>query len=230
MVTLSGLEDALHQTDATPPWRQLLMKRDRVVEASRHLPKVWVMRGPRQFLDLGCGLGYAAMLWSDFYARFKIPAQVFATDLSPYYLTLARECELLSTRPGSIKYVASDGVHLPFQDKSFDAIWSAQVLYRFTSVRRGIEEIKRVLKPGGVWVGLENAVPPTAQHRAEYLLRYIAKERIASPRSLRAWSAVAKSHGLTLSMVPGSKLQAQWIRRVLACYQPVHILLQWERP
>jgi len=52
------------------------------------------------------------------------------------------------------------GEKLPFEDNSFDAVVSTLVLCSVKSQSKVLREIKRVLKPGGIFVFIEHVVAP----------------------------------------------------------------------
>jgi ubiquinone/menaquinone biosynthesis C-methylase UbiE len=223
-VNLSRIEDEVHYAEQRPLWRRFLEKATRVNEASQYMPFVTVGDGTTtRFLDLGCGLGYAAALWKDYY---RSRALVVAADLSPEYL---KETRLVGRFAGAdIHYVATDAHFLPFKNNSFDAVWSAQVLYR-TDITSVVQDIKRVLKPGGRWVGLERAVPPGSEDKA-FEKRYADAGRYGHPVSGKDWHRIATMHGLTLRFVTGRRLKGQVARYLLSTVMPAHITLSLEKP
>lgn len=83
-------------------------------------------------LDLGAGTGAANEILG---AR-----EIVALDPAPEMLAL-------NDAPSR---VVSVGEHLPFEDASFDAVFSAYVFRNLDSVDQTMEEVARVLKPGGM--------------------------------------------------------------------------------
>lgn len=53
------------------------------------------------------------------------------------------------TAPGQVAYVRGDALALPFRDESFDAACCFAALYLFDEPFRAVDEMARVLKPGG---------------------------------------------------------------------------------
>jgi len=92
--------------------------------------------GPDRLLEVGSGTGELAER-----IREELGADVCAVDVSPRMveLTLAR----------GVDARVADVQDLPFEDGSFDCVLAAWVLYHVPDVDRGLEEIARVLKPGG---------------------------------------------------------------------------------
>lgn len=107
---------------------------------------------PGTILDLGSGTGAA---WEVFGRRRVV-------GLDPVV-------EMLRLSP--IRHrVAGVGEALPFGDGTFDGVFSAFVFRNLTSIPRTLEEVQRVLRPGGraVIVDLARPLGPLARrmHRA----------------------------------------------------------------
>ena len=85
-----------------------------------------------RLLDLGAGTGAANEIFGD--------REVVALDPAPEMLGLNAE----SSR------VVGIGEALPFADGAFDAVFSAYVFRNLDSVDATMEEIARVLRPGGM--------------------------------------------------------------------------------
>lgn len=112
-------------------------------EESYYYSNKWRFEGKKSILDLGCGLGRHAILFA------KEGFDVTAVDLSEEgidYLNKWKEKDNLNTMT-----MICDMKQLPFQDNSFDCIWSYHVISHtdtegFLTI---LDEIKRVLKPKG---------------------------------------------------------------------------------
>jgi demethylmenaquinone methyltransferase/2-methoxy-6-polyprenyl-1,4-benzoquinol methylase len=105
-----------------------------------------------RLLDLGAGTGAANEIFGS--------RSVVALDPAPEMLFLN----------DAISRVVSVGESLPFQDETFDAVFSAYVFRNLGSVNRTMGEIERVLKSGGV-AGIIDLGRPTGKatsrlHRA----------------------------------------------------------------
>jgi ubiquinone/menaquinone biosynthesis C-methylase UbiE len=103
-------------------------------------------------LDLGCGAGHAS-----FVAAQQV-ANVTAYDLSSQMLEVvsqaARDKDLnnITTQQG---YAES----LPFPDESFDIVISRYSAHHWHDVGLALREIKRVLKPGGIFIIMDIMSP-----------------------------------------------------------------------
>jgi ubiquinone/menaquinone biosynthesis C-methylase UbiE len=99
-------------------------------------------------LDLGCGDGSLLRKLRD-----KGAGVVLGLDVSHDRLRYgARAQGTLRTNDetGWINYVQADGNLLPFRDESIDHIVSSVVLYLLDQ-RKALDEVKRVLKPSGLF-------------------------------------------------------------------------------
>jgi SAM-dependent methyltransferase len=94
-------------------------------------------RPDSRILDCGCGTGGNLPLFSRFGA-------VWAVDLSQYAVSLARSAGFTRTARATV-------ARLPFRDGTFDVVASIDVLYTLEEddERRAVEEMYRVLRPGG---------------------------------------------------------------------------------
>ena len=94
----------------------------------------------------------------------QLPADthITATDFSPAMLTVA-EANLPSA--DNLSFQQANGIELPFEDNSFDAVVCQFGVMFFPDIVQGYREARRVLKPGGefvfnVWDALaENQLP-----------------------------------------------------------------------
>lgn len=102
-------------------------------------------------LDIATGGGHAAKTLSP-----KVRT-LFATDFTREMLAAARAH--LDESCSNIHYVAADAEALPFLDASFDAVTCRIAAHHFPSPGRFIQEVERVLKPGGRFVLIDNVAP-----------------------------------------------------------------------
>ena len=98
-------------------------------------------------LDAGCGTGLVTLGFYD--AGFK-PGKMVALDLSLGSLKLATEqfAKERRTRKKNIIPVQGNVLQLPFEDESFDLVFSCGVL-EYVPLDEGLREMSRVLKSHG---------------------------------------------------------------------------------
>ena len=92
-------------------------------------------------LDVGCGNGYVLFQ----YARHG--AEVTGVDLTQTAVELSLKRFALAQISGTFLQV--DGSKLPFPDNSFDIVCSMGVLHHVSDPKPMVDDISRVLKPGG---------------------------------------------------------------------------------
>lgn len=103
-----------------------------------------------RLLDLGSGTGDLAR---EAYNRTP-QAQVVAADFTVAMMRIGQH-----RSPAHIQWSAVDALHLPFPDRSFDAIVSGFLLRNVADVQTALSEELRVLRPGGVMVALDTTRP-----------------------------------------------------------------------
>lgn len=95
----------------------------------------------REVLEIGCGMGCMAMNWS------RQGARVTAVDLNPVAVEQTRRRFEIFGLAGDIR--EADGGRLPFADAAFDYVYSWGVLHHSPDLKASLDEVWRVLKPGG---------------------------------------------------------------------------------
>ncbi len=114
----------------------------------------------RRVLEVGCGTG---LLLSRVAA---IADEAVGVDLSPGMLELARQ--------RGLEVVEGSATALPFEDASFDTVYSFKVLAHVEPIEAALREAARVVRPGGhVVIDVYN----------RWSLRYLAR-RIAGARAI----------------------------------------------
>ncbi len=114
----------------------------------------WVMeqlqlqKGQR-ILEIGCGNGE---LWIA--GRDQIPqgCQITLSDLSAGMVADARSRLEEAGMEADFSYETADCQDLPFASESFDRIAANHVLFYVKNRKQALSEIRRVLKPGGLFV------------------------------------------------------------------------------
>lgn len=132
---------------------------------SLDIDKVWRRRVAARFapilrnpaacvLDLCCGTGDLALA---FRKEGPVGAEILGSDFVPEMLDRARAKGLALGM--KITFVEADALALPFGDASFDLVACSFGFRNLANYERGLGEIRRVLKPGGVAAILEFAEP-----------------------------------------------------------------------
>lgn len=100
------------------------------------------LRGVNNILDIGSGAG---QVLSHLIKYSSHSARITGIDISRTMLERAKS-RLGSNRP---RLVVGDFARLPFADCAFDCITCCYVLEHLPDARQGLEEVARVLAPGG---------------------------------------------------------------------------------
>jgi ubiquinone/menaquinone biosynthesis C-methylase UbiE len=101
-------------------------------------------------LDVGCG----SALVADRIAGRR--ANYVGVDYGGHHITYARAKHAAHTTPLRTEFARCDAEALPFADATFDVVILSEVIEHLLRPERGVWEIARVLKPGGVLVMTTN--------------------------------------------------------------------------
>jgi len=119
------------------------------------LAKLAELRPGERVLDLGAGIGGPARVLA---ARFG--AHVTAVEPTARFRRLAVELNAATGLQDAIEIVDARGHALPFENGSFDLVWTQAVLPNVADVAPFAAEAHRVLAPGGRWALAETAAGP----------------------------------------------------------------------
>ncbi|MBU1220879.1 class I SAM-dependent methyltransferase [Myxococcota bacterium] len=109
-------------------------------------------------LELGHGPGYVGLEW----LRKTDGTHLTGLDISAVMTAMARLNAEQYGLSGRTEYVTGDGISFPFEDNTFDAVFSTGSLHEWEHPEIIFNEIHRVLKTGGRWfIGdLQRFIPP----------------------------------------------------------------------
>ncbi len=144
-----------------------LHSRDTQGLARRFLADRMPVENGASVLDLCTG---TASLLSHLHAKVGRDGQVVGVDFSHGMLKVARE----KTRSfPNVHLVESDAGRLPFAAGTFDAVTCSHAFYELKGETQdwALQEMVRVLRPGGAFLMMEHDVPSNAFVRALFYLR-----------------------------------------------------------
>jgi ubiquinone/menaquinone biosynthesis C-methylase UbiE len=100
-------------------------------------------------LDIGFGNGYLVGRLSN-----KNPLKMYGIDISPDMLKVATKKFRQKVEQGKIALLLADVQDLPFENDLIDKIYTINTVYFWQDIHRGFAEIKRILKPEGVFLNV----------------------------------------------------------------------------
>jgi ubiquinone/menaquinone biosynthesis C-methylase UbiE len=109
------------------PWMRSVMEFDRF--------------SGQRLLEVGFGMG------TDLFQFAAAGAIVSGVDLSPEHIRIAQKRFALYGLAADLRL--ADAEQLPFEDESFDAVYTFGVIHHTPDTQKAVDEIYRVLKPGG---------------------------------------------------------------------------------
>jgi ubiquinone/menaquinone biosynthesis C-methylase UbiE len=123
---------------------------DGVDEQDRHSVQLYahVVQGidltDADVLEIGSGRGGG----SAFLRRFHRLRQIVGIDFSKRAVAICKS----SHRAEGLTFLTGDAEHLPFSEACFDAVVNVESSHCYASMDVFLREVKRVLKPGGVFL------------------------------------------------------------------------------
>lgn len=159
------------------PYKESLSKKDQVAKMfnnishrydflnqllSLGIDKSWRKRAiqvlqplhPKLILDVATGTGEFALQ-----ALALNPQKITGVDISEGMLDVGRKKITDRQLESKVELIYGDSEKLPFKENKFDAVTVAFGVRNFENLNKGLKEIYRVLKPGGMVVILEFSKP-----------------------------------------------------------------------
>jgi demethylmenaquinone methyltransferase/2-methoxy-6-polyprenyl-1,4-benzoquinol methylase len=127
--------------------------------------KLVAAKNPNTILDIATGTGDLAILMATTNAK-----EIIGADISEGMMEVGRKKVTEKNLDGRVQLVYGDSEKLPFADNYFDAITVAFGIRNFETLEKGLGDILRVLKPGGIFVILETSVPTKFPFKQGYKL------------------------------------------------------------
>jgi SAM-dependent methyltransferase len=109
--------------------------------------------GVSTVVDVGCGTGSALR---HLQARFS-DMKLLGVDPAPRMLEIARERSLMVTGAVPIQFRLGSAEDMPIEDGLADVVLAFDSFEHWHDHRRGLQEVRRVLRPGGSLVILKDA-------------------------------------------------------------------------
>jgi ubiquinone/menaquinone biosynthesis C-methylase UbiE len=175
---------------------RVLSQRTAEVEAGFLVPH---LRPGMHLLDFGCGPGTITVGL----AAAVAPGTVVGIDIEP---SMIERASGLAVERGvtNVRFELANVYALPFPDNSFDAAFSRSVLEHLARPVDALQEVRRVLKPGGVigvrdgdWGGQVIAPPSPLVEAALALYMRVWERNGGNPRRGREDKALLRQAGFS---------------------------------
>lgn len=118
---------------------------------------------PKQILDIATGTGDLAIMMASLN-----PEKIVGLDISAGMLEVGKQKIAKANLSDKIEMIVGDSENMPFDDNTFDAITVSFGVRNFANLDKGLQEIRRVLKPKGKLVILETSVPTKFPYKQGY--------------------------------------------------------------
>lgn len=102
---------------------------------------------PQNIVDVGCGIGGSTL-----YLAEKFGAKAKGITLSPIQAARATERAIAAGLEDKVSFQVANALEMPFEDNSFDLVWSLESGEHMPDKAQFLLECYRVLKPGGKFI------------------------------------------------------------------------------
>lgn len=136
------------------------------------------VRGGCRFLDLGAGRGLTSVA----FARQGV--DVTSVEYDPSDVVGVGAFASFQAKSGlPLRAIRGNALQLPFRGSTFDLVFCRSVLHHLDDLGRGLQEIWRVLKPGGVFLAYNEHVRGLFSDGSRFL-----KAHPAVPYGVNEWA------------------------------------------
>lgn len=130
----------LQPTDLAPVDHFHIRGREATVELAGHA----ALRPGERVLDVGCGVGGSVR-----YLATEHGLHAVGVDLTREYVDAARVLARMVGLDGQVEFCEANASALPFEDASFDVVWTEHAQMNIANKSALYAELARVLAPGG---------------------------------------------------------------------------------
>ena len=98
-------------------------------------------------LDIGFGNGFVVKQLLK-----ENPKKIFGIEISEDMIFSATKRNQSAINDGRVEFLKADVCDLPFEDNTFDKIYTINTVYFWQDIEKAFAEIERILKPDGLFV------------------------------------------------------------------------------
>ncbi len=116
------------------------------------LSKWFGLHSGMKVADIGCGLGYLGLT---FWEYFGDAGSYTGVDKSQNLVTEAKDMAKEWSQNGNVNFIHGDVYNLPLDNDSYDVVMCQTLLMHLEFPDKALQEMKRILKSGGLIVCIE---------------------------------------------------------------------------
>ncbi|ACK70240.1 Methyltransferase type 11 [Gloeothece citriformis PCC 7424] len=152
---------------------------------------------PKNILDVGCGIGGSTLYLAQKY-------QTYATGitLSPVQVSRATERAIEAGLAQKVQFHLANALEMPFEDNSFDLVWSLESGEHMPDKVKFLQECYRVLQPGGTLImvtwchrSTDNSLGELTPDEQQHLNKIYQVYRLPYVISLPEYEAITRQCG-----------------------------------
>lgn len=150
------------------------------------------MQARPRVLDAACGTGHTAV------AMAQRGWDVVGLDMTQQMLDEAQG--LARSRGVRVQWTLGDVHAMPWSDQSFNAVTCRRAAHHFRELDRFLDEVYRVLMPGGQ-IGISDMTAPSDAIAALNQLERVRDSSHWAARTANEWANLVASHGFDLQIL-----------------------------
>ena len=162
-------------------------------------------------LEVGSGRGGGA----SFISRYHKPSKMYGIDLSPKAVDLCNE----NYNIDNLNFLIGDSENIPFENSFFDVVINVESSHCYPSISRFVNEVSRVLKPGGCFLYCDFVINSSIDDHLEKL----DHKDLVSEKYTNITENIIKASDLMTEQRKNllKKVKSNYLKRVLESFAAV---------